>query len=116
MVPTTSSTTVERGSQRAVADEERATRTASAADVVRAAGDLAGWVERTPVLHSDDLDAIVGARVWVKAENLQRGGSYKLRGATYAVRRLAEQGARGASRPNDVASRSTASNPSAATA
>jgi threonine dehydratase len=92
MAPTTSSTATEHDARSPdlVGDKETViTQALSADDVVRAAGALAGRVERTPVLHSDDLDEIIGARVWVKAENLQRGGSYKLRGATYAVSRLA---------------------------
>jgi threonine dehydratase len=98
MAPTTSSTATEHDARSPdlVGDKETViTQALSADDVVRAAGALAGRVERTPVLHSDDLDEIIGARVWVKAENLQRGGSYKLRGATYAVSRLADRGARG---------------------
>ena len=52
------------------------------ADDVRAAGlVLDGVVHRTPVVTSRTLDALVGARVFLKAENLQRGGSFKLRGA-----------------------------------
>ena len=34
----------------------------------------------TPVLHSNFLSQITGAEVWLKAENLQRTGAYKVRG------------------------------------
>jgi threonine dehydratase len=56
---------------------------------------LAGRVTMTPVLRSADLDRRAGARLWLKAENLQRGGSFKLRGALLAVDRLARDGSRG---------------------
>jgi threo-3-hydroxy-L-aspartate ammonia-lyase len=51
------------------------------ADVEAAAQRLAGVANRTPVFTSRTLDAIVGARVHVKAESFQRGGAFKFRGA-----------------------------------
>ncbi|MCB9963202.1 MAG: threonine/serine dehydratase [Hyphomonas sp.] len=51
-------------------------------DVVAAAARLAGRVRRTPVLRHDAIDALAGARVFVKAESLQETGSFKIRGAT----------------------------------
>jgi threonine dehydratase len=54
-------------------------------DVRAAAQRIAGAVHRTPVLTSRTLDAAVGAQVWLKAENLQRGGAFKLRGATNRI-------------------------------
>jgi threonine dehydratase len=62
------------------------------ADVEAAAAWLAGRVVRTPVVRSAALDHLAGARLWLKAENLQRSGSYKLRGALRAVGRVAEEG------------------------
>ncbi|MER5732121.1 pyridoxal-phosphate dependent enzyme [Streptomyces sp. NPDC002138] len=64
-------------------------------DVDRAADRLAGRIWRTPVVRSDHLDALSGARLWLKTENLQRGGSFKIRGALLAVGRLASKGSRG---------------------
>jgi threo-3-hydroxy-L-aspartate ammonia-lyase len=64
-------------------------------DVERATLRLAGRVHATPVVRSDDLDRHSGARLWLKAENLQRGGSFKVRGALLAVERLAAAGTRG---------------------
>ena len=43
---------------------------------------------RTPVWRSDELDAALGCSVWLKCEPLQRTGSFKLRGATNAIRSL----------------------------
>lgn len=65
------------------------------ADVHEAQRRLAGRVVRTPVVRSDDLDHRAGARLWLKAENLQRGGSFKLRGALLAVGELVAAGSRG---------------------
>ena len=65
-------------------------------DVRAAAGRIAGHVVRTPTLRNALLDARTGATVLVKAEPLQRTGSFKLRGATNATLKLtAEQRAAG---------------------
>jgi threonine dehydratase len=58
-------------------------------DVKAAAKRIEGIAVRTPLLRNDALDAALGAKVWVKAENLQRGGAFKMRGATNAVAALA---------------------------
>ncbi len=63
-------------------------------DVLAAAGRIAGQVVRTPVLRSAALDRACGGRVALKAECLQRTGSFKLRGATNAIQRLAARGVR----------------------
>jgi len=53
-----------------------------------AAGRLRGRAVRTPLLHSPQLDALLGCRLLVKAECLQRTGSFKFRGAYNAISRL----------------------------
>jgi threonine dehydratase len=53
----------------------------TAADVDAAAVTLAGVALRTPLVTSPVLDAAIGARVFLKAETLQRTGSFKFRGA-----------------------------------
>ena len=53
----------------------------TAADVDAAAQKLAGVALRTPLVNSPVLDALLGARVFLKAETLQRTGSFKFRGA-----------------------------------
>ena len=53
----------------------------TAADVDAAASKLAGVALRTPLINSPVLDAALGARVYLKAETLQRTGSFKFRGA-----------------------------------
>jgi threonine dehydratase len=57
-------------------------------DVRLAAGRLHGVVHRTPVITSRTLDTRTGATVLLKAENFQRVGAFKFRGAYHAVSRL----------------------------
>ncbi|TCC58167.1 threo-3-hydroxy-L-aspartate ammonia-lyase [Kribbella pittospori] len=60
----------------------------SLTDVRAAAERIAGVAHRTPVLTSRTLDERVGAHVFLKAENFQRIGAFKFRGAYNAVSRL----------------------------
>jgi threo-3-hydroxy-L-aspartate ammonia-lyase len=56
--------------------------TGLAIDDVRAAAErLHGRIARTPVLSSEAFDDASGSRVFFKCENLQRAGSFKIRGA-----------------------------------
>ena len=65
-------------------------------DVWRAQDVVRPHVYHTPLLHSRTLSTMTGATVYLKAENLQRAGSYKVRGATYKLSRLtAEERAHG---------------------
>lgn len=59
-------------------------------DVLRAHRLIAPHIVRTPTLRSTVLDEATGAQVFVKAEPLQRTGSFKLRGATNALLNLPE--------------------------
>lgn len=54
-------------------------------DVAAAAQRLAGHAHRTPVLTSRTADERTGARVFFKAENFQRMGAFKFRGAFNAL-------------------------------
>ncbi|GID93177.1 pyridoxal-phosphate dependent enzyme [Amorphoplanes digitatis] len=62
--------------------------TVTPADVRDAAARLSGVAHRTPVLRSRTLDELVGTEVHLKAENFQRMGAFKFRGAYYALSRL----------------------------
>lgn len=53
----------------------------TAEDVQEASERLAEWVIETPVLESAALNERLGTRLLVKAECLQHGGSFKIRGA-----------------------------------
>ncbi len=66
------------------------------ADVSAAAHRLQGHAHRTPVLHSRTVDERSGAQVFFKAENLQRMGAFKFRGAFNALAQFSpEQRLRG---------------------
>jgi threonine dehydratase len=43
------------------------------------------FIHITPVLTSRTLDDLVGAKIFFKAENFQKTGSFKFRGATNAI-------------------------------
>ena len=59
-------------------------------DVRAAARELVGIAPRTPVVTSRTLDERVGASVFLKPENLQRGGAFKIRGAFNKLSSLPE--------------------------
>src|SRR5246127_5735938 len=67
----------------------------TAADVDAAAQRVAGVALRTPVISSPVLDALTGARIFLKAETLQRTGSFKFRGAYNKLSSLAPDDRRG---------------------
>ena len=53
--------------------------------VHHAAKMLKGKVIRTPLIHSPSLSQMFGGEIYLKLENLQKTGSFKIRGATYYV-------------------------------
>ncbi|MGO8945377.1 MAG: threonine ammonia-lyase [Syntrophobacteraceae bacterium] len=57
----------------------------SAAEIRRAAGVLKGRVIRTPLVYSPTFSSLAGFEVYLKLENLQATGSFKIRGATYKI-------------------------------
>ena len=80
----------------ALAPEVGEERLVSVADVVAARDRIAPHVHRTPLLGSATLGRLTGTSLSLKAENLQRTGSFKARGALNAVLQLsAEQRSRG---------------------
>ena len=60
-------------------------------DVVDAAAVLRGTVARTLLVQSRALSEVVGGPVYLKCENLQRTGSFKVRGAYLRIARLTER-------------------------
>jgi len=52
---------------------------------------IAPYIHRTPVLTSATFDALTGARVFFKCENLQKTGSFKIRGASNAIFSLSDE-------------------------
>ena len=64
------------------------------ADIERASERLDDIVVRTPLISSPVLDELVGGRVLLKAENLQRTGSFKIRGAYNMLSQLTPEQAK----------------------
>jgi threonine dehydratase len=62
----------------------------SSDDVVAAREVLRDVVTQTPVLHSRVLSELTGGPVYLKAENLQRTGSFKIRGAYVRIARMSD--------------------------
>ncbi len=63
----------------------------SISDIWRARDVLRTRISPTPMVHSRTFSAMTGAQVYLKAEMLQRSGSFKIRGATYKMFRLTEE-------------------------
>lgn len=59
--------------------------------VEQAAARIRPFIRQTPVLSDSALNERLGCELFLKCENLQGGGSFKLRGASNAVARLREQ-------------------------
>jgi threonine dehydratase len=57
----------------------------SLADIKQAAVTISDQVVRTPLLPSASLSKELGGQIYLKAENLQHEGSFKIRGATNAL-------------------------------
>jgi threonine dehydratase len=57
-------------------------------DVLAARNRLLGVAQRTPLSHSSTFSLLAGADVYLKCENLQRTGSFKIRGAYNRLSRL----------------------------
>ncbi|GAC1635436.1 MAG: pyridoxal-phosphate dependent enzyme [Candidatus Acidiferrum sp.] len=55
---------------------------------------IAARIHRTPVLTSETFDRMTGARLYFKCENLQKTGSFKIRGAANTILSLTEEEAR----------------------
>ncbi len=65
-------------------------------DIRAAAERIRPYAHRTPILTSRSIDAMTGARLLFKCENLQRVGAFKFRGATNTVMTLTrEEASRG---------------------
>jgi threonine dehydratase len=64
-------------------------------DIEKAARRIEGFAVVTPVIESPKLNAIAGGRVLIKAECLQRTGSFKFRGAWNMISKLDARKAKG---------------------
>src|SRR4051794_2206513 len=66
--------------------------TVTSADILAARPDVETIARRTPVLSSRTFSERVGGTIVLKAENLQRTGSFKVRGAAAKLAALGEDG------------------------
>ena len=62
-------------------------------DVIAAHERITPYIHKTPVLTSTTIDAIAGAQLFFKCENLQKAGAFKARGASNAVFGLSDKDA-----------------------
>ena len=64
-------------------------------DIEKAAARLQGFAVKTPVIESPKLNQMTGGRILIKAECLQRTGSFKFRGAWNMISKLDAKKAKG---------------------
>jgi len=74
-----------------MAQTETSCRAPAWAEIIEAHQRIAPRIHRTPVLSSASLDAMTGAQIFFKCENLQKTGSFKIRGASNAILSLSEE-------------------------
>jgi threonine dehydratase len=54
-------------------------------EIKKAQENIRGHIHRTPLVHSNSISKITGLEVYTKLENLQKTGSFKIRGATNKI-------------------------------
>ena len=59
--------------------------------IKKAKKNLAGFIEKTPVIKSHLLSTMCNANVYLKLESLQQTGSFKLRGAMNKIMNLPDK-------------------------
>jgi threonine dehydratase len=74
--------------------ETKVATTVTLRDIRAAHARIAAQIHRTPVMTSRALDEIAGSSLFFKCENLQKTGSFKIRGATNAVFSLTDEEAK----------------------
>ena len=60
-------------------------------EIKAAWGNIADFVHRAPLFSSQSLSKLTGQQIWLKAECLQKTGSFKPRGATNKIKTLVGQ-------------------------
>lgn len=63
-------------------------------NIKKAREEIRPFIHETPIIVSELLNAQAGRQIYLKSEHLQKTGSFKIRGATNAVRRAERGGAR----------------------
>src|SRR5690242_443193 len=74
-----------------IANSQPAPQPPTLQEIERASQVIRDAITVTPMLHSRTFGAITGANVYLKPENLQRTGSFKVRGATCKIAQLTEE-------------------------
>jgi len=64
-------------------------------DIKNAAARIAPYIHQTPLLSSQLLNNLIGAKLYFKCENFQKAGAFKSRGATNALLLLKQEGISG---------------------
>src|SRR2546428_12455659 len=82
---------VENDTRTVTPSDQEAHTSVTIADIWEAYKLLKPRLHHTPLAPSRTLRDITGADVYLKAENLQRSGSFKVRGASYKLSRLTEE-------------------------
>lgn len=65
-----------------------------AQDIIKVREIIAPFIHKTPVLTSQTFNQMLGANIFFKCENFQKGGAFKFRGASHAVMTLNEADAK----------------------
>lgn len=65
--------------------------TVSITDIISARKRIGDVVHTTPIIKDEKLTNSIGSRIYLKAENLQRAGSFKIRGAYNKISQLSEE-------------------------
>ena len=84
------STTPETLQEPQFGSEKKEPKAVTIADIWEAHKLLKPYLHHTPLTASRSLYDITGAEIYLKAENMQRSGSFKVRGASFKLSRLSE--------------------------
>lgn len=60
-------------------------------DIERVHDTIKPFINRTPVLHAEEINAMAGCEIFFKCENFQKVGAFKMRGAASAVAALTKE-------------------------
>ena len=63
----------------------------SLGDIVAARARVRPFIQETPLMESTYLNELIGGRLFLKAENLQKAGSFKFRGACNRLLQLSNE-------------------------
>lgn len=82
---------MEKTAKKQAQTPEQTVAAASIADVYRAAKQLDGIIRKTALIHSGYFSKTSNNEVYIKPENLQKTGSFKLRGAYNCISQLTDE-------------------------